>query len=198
MSDNDEWDSSVVDFLDSIRRKCSTLSLKHTSYFFYYNRLSNFFDIPIIILSTLSASFAVGTGDFLAQSYISLVNCGVSMIVAILSSIKLYFNLSTNKANELEISKAFYVLSLDIQKILHLPIELRKVEQLEFLNTIYDSYIVLIQKSSLIKASEETEKMNLLLEKIKSSPRGLIQRRQPLAPLKNPIRGDEEIGFTID
>jgi hypothetical protein len=50
----------------------------------------------------------------------------------------------------------------------------------------------------LIKASEETEKMDKLLEKIKSSPRGLIQRRQPLAPLKNPIRGDEEIGFTIE
>jgi hypothetical protein len=193
MCNNDEWDSSVVDFLDSIRRKCSKLSNKHTSYFFYYNRISNFFDIPIIILSTLSASFAVGTGDFLDQSYISLINCGVSMIVAILSSIKLYLNISTNRTNELEISKSFYVLSLDIQKILHLPIELRKVEQLEFLNTIYDSYIVLIQKSSLIKANEESEKMEKLLEKIKSSPR-LALRRQPT----NPLRPDEEIGFTLE
>jgi hypothetical protein len=114
------------------------------------------------------------------------------MIVAILSSIKLYFNLSTNKNNELEISKAFYVLSLDIQKILHLPIELRKVEQLEFLNTVYDSYIVLIQKSSLIKASEESEKMDKLLEKIKSSPRLALRRPN------NPIHTDEEIGFTIE
>jgi len=171
--------------------------LKHTNTFFYYNKVSNFFDIPIIILSTLSASFAVGTGDFLDQSYISLINCGVSMTVAILSSIKLYLNISTNKTNELEISKAFYVLSLDIQKTLHLPLELRKVEQLEFLNTIYDSYILLIQKSSLIKANEESEKMDKLLEKIKSSPRLALQR-QPLAPLKNPIRNDEEFGFTIE
>jgi len=193
----EEWDESVIDFLDSIRRKCSKLSLKHTNTFFYYNKVSNFFDIPIIILSTLSASFAVGTGDFLDQSYISLINCGVSMTVAILSSIKLYLNISTNKTNELEISKAFYVLSLDIQKTLHLPLELRKVEQLEFLNTIYDSYILLIQKSSLIKANEESEKMDKLLEKIKSSPRLALQR-QPLAPLKNPIRNDEEFGFTIE
>jgi hypothetical protein len=119
------------------------------------------------------------------------------MTVAILSSIKLYLNISTNKTNELEISKAFYVLSLDIQKTLYLPVELRKVEQLEFLNTIYDSYILLIQKSSLIKANEESEKMDKLLEKIKNSPR-LTLRRQPLAPLKNPIRQDEEVGFTID
>ena len=193
MCNNDEWDENVIDFLESIRRKCSKLSLKHTSYFFYYNRISNFFDIPIIILSTLSASFAVGTGDFLEQSYISLINCAVSMIVTILSSIKLYFNLSTNKTNELEISKAFYVLSLDIQKTLYLPIELRKVEQLEFLNQIYDSYILLIQKSSLIKAHEESEKMQKVLDKIKSSPR-LALRRQPT----NPLHPDEEIGFTID
>jgi hypothetical protein len=196
MCDDDEWDSNVLDFLDSIRKKCSKLSLKHTNTFFYYNKVSNFFDIPIIILSTLSASFAVGTGDFLDQSYISLINCGVSMTVAILSSIKLYLNIATNKTNELEISKAFYVLSLDIQKILYLPIELRKVEQLEFLNQIYDAYILLIQKSSLIKANEENEKMDKLLEKIKSSPR--LTLRQPLAPLKNPMRQDEEIGFTID
>jgi hypothetical protein len=193
MCDNDEWDDNVIDFLDSIRRKCSKLSLKHTNTFFYYNRVSNFFDIPIIILSTLSASFAVGTDAFIEQSYISLINCGVSMIVAILSSIKLYLNISTNKTNELEISKAFYVLSLDIQKTLYLPVELRKIEQLEFLNQTYDAYILLIQKSSLIKASEESEKMDKLLEKIKSSPR-LALRRQPT----NPLRPDEEIGFTLE
>ena len=193
MCDATEWDFQLVEFLDSIRKKSSKLSLKHTNTFFYYNKVSNFFDIPIIILSTLSASFAVGTDAFLDQSYISLINCGVSMIVAILSSIKLYLNISTNKTNELEISKAFYVLSLDIQKTLYLPVELRKVEQLEFLNTIYDSYILLIQKSSLIKANEENDKMMKVLEKIKSSPRFAL-RRQPT----NPLRPDEEIGFTID
>jgi hypothetical protein len=193
MCDATEWDFQLVEFLDSIRKKSSKLSLKHTNTFFYYNKVSNFFDIPIIILSTLSASFAVGTDAFIEQSYISLINCGVSMIVAILSSIKLYLNISTNKTNELEISKAFYVLSLDIQKTLYLPVELRKVEQLEFLNTIYDSYILLIQKSSLIKANEENDKMMKVLEKIKSSPRFAL-RRQPT----NPLRPDEEIGFTID
>jgi hypothetical protein len=193
----EEWDLAIVDFLDMVRKKCTKLSLKHTNTFFYYNKVSHTFDIPIIILSTLSASFAVGTGDFLEQSYISLINCGVSMIVAILSSIKLYLNIATNKTNELDISKSFYLLAFDIEKTLYLPYELRKIPQLEYLESIYDAYILLIQKSSLIKASDENEKMMKVLEKIKSSPR-LAIRRQPLASLKNPLRPDEEIGFTLE
>lgn len=190
----EEWDLAIVDFLDMVRKKCTKLSLKHTNTFFYYNKVSHTFDIPIIVLSTLSASFAVGTGDFLEQSYISLINCGVSMIVAILSSIKLYLNIATNKTNELDISKSFYLLAFDIEKTLYLPYELRKIPQLEYLESIYDAYILLIQKSSLIKATDENEKMMKVLEKIKSSPR-LAVRRQPLT---NPLRPDEEIGFTLE
>lgn len=184
----EEWNYQLVEFLDSIRKKCNKLSNKHTTAFFYYNKVSNFFDIPIIILSTLSASFAVGTGDFLDQSYISLINCGVSMTVAILSSIKLYLNIATNKTNELDISKSFYLLGFDIEKTLYLPYELRKIPQLEYLQSSYDTYIQLIQKSSLVKANDESVRMAVVLEKIKSSPRFIRN---------NPIR-DEEIGFTIE
>jgi hypothetical protein len=110
------------------------------------------------------------------------------MLVAILSSIKLYFNISTNITNELEISKTFHLLSLDIQKTLALPIELRKIEQLDFLNKCYDSFIILIQKSSLVKAEEETERMNTILQKIKDSPRikNLPTKNPMLTPLDIP------------
>jgi hypothetical protein len=177
-----DWDSSLVDFLESIRKKSAKLSVKHTNKFFYYKSCSNYFDIPIIILSVLSSSFSVGTGEFLEQSVISIVSCSVSMIVAILSSIKLYLNISTNTTNELDISKDFHLLSLDIQKTLALPVELRKIDQLDFLNKSYDTFIVMLQKSSLIKAEEEQERMNDILDKIKKSPR----LSRPLSPLRLP------------
>jgi hypothetical protein len=107
------------------------------------------------------------------------------MIVAILSSIKLYLNISTNTSNELDISKEFHLLSLDIQKTLALPTELRKIEQLDFLNKSYDSYIVMLQKSSLIKA-EEQERMDTIFDKIKSSPRLTLKRQPTLSPLQLP------------
>lgn len=185
---DDDWDEQLLDFLEHIRRKSAKLSIKHTNKFFYYKSCSNYFDIPIIIMSVIVSSFSVGTGDFLEQSVISLVSCSVSMIVAILSSIKLYLNISTNTSNELDISKEFHLLSLDIQKTLALPTELRKIEQLDFLNKSYDSYIVMLQKSSLIKA-EEQERMDTIFDKIKSSPRLTLKqpvRHPTLSPLQIP------------
>ena len=179
----DDWDGQLIDFLENIRRKSAKLSVKHTNKFFYYKSCSNFFDIPIIVMSVIVSSFGVGTGDFLEQSVISIVSCSVSMIVAILSSIKLYLNISTNTSNELDISKEFHLLSLDIQKTLSLPTELRKIEQLDFLNKSYDTFIVMLQKSSLIKAEEEQERMDNILEKIKRSPRLTLKRQ----PVKSPI-----------
>jgi hypothetical protein len=183
---DDDWDGQLVDFLEGVRRKSAKLSVKHTTKFFYYKSISNLFDIPIIVLSVLSASFGVGTKDFLEQSVISLVSCAVSMVVAILSSIKLYLNISTNTANELDISKEFHLLSLDIQKTLALPQELRKIDQLDFLNKTYDTFIVMLQKSSLIKAEEEQERMGDILEKIKRSPRLTLKRQPTLSPLQLP------------
>jgi len=191
---SDDWDSQLIDFLESIRCKSAKLSVKHTNKFFYYKSCSNYFDIPIIVLSVLSASFGVGTKDFLNQSVISLVSCAVSMIVAILSSIKLYLNISTNTTNELDISKEFHLLSLDIQKTLALPQELRKIDQLDFLNKSYDTFIVMLQKSSLIKAEEERERMDNIIDKIKRSPRLSIKRQPILSPLQLPSNNELTFG----
>lgn len=191
---DDEWDGQLIDFLEGIRRKSAKLSTKHTGKFFYYKSCSNYFDIPIIILSVLSSSFSVGTNDFLEQSTISLVSCSVSMVVAILSSVKLYLNISTNTSNELEISKEFHLLSLDIQKTLSLPSDLRKIDQLDFLNKSYDTFTVMLQKSSLIKAEEEQERMNDILEKIKRSPRLTLKRHPTLSPLLVPPQNEITFG----
>ncbi len=190
----EDWNEDLVDFLESIRRKSVKLSQKHTNSFFYYKSCLNYFDIPIIILSVLSASFGVGTKDFLQQSVISLVGCGVNMIIAILSSIKLYLNLSSNLNSELEISKALHILSLDIGKTLTLPYELRQIEQLEYLNKTYDTYTLLIEKSSLVKSDEETERMSAVIAKIKSSPKFAMKRQPTLSPLQIPINNEVTFG----
>ena len=88
------------------------------------------------------------------------------MAIAILGSIRLYLNLTLNVALELELSKEFHILALDISKELFLPIELRKQTQQEFLEAVYGCYIVLLQKSSLIKAEHE-----ITAQKNKLSPR---------------------------
>lgn len=149
------WDENIVDFLELIRAKSVSLSVKHTNSFFIYKKMENLFAIPTIVLSIFSSFISVGVSAFIAQPNISLTTSSISMFVAILGSIRLYLNLTLNLELELELSKSFHILALDISKELFLPVELRKQSQLEFLEAIYGVYIGLLQKSSLIKAEQE-------------------------------------------
>ena len=162
----DIWDDSIVDFLELIRSKSVEYSAKHTANFFYYKSCENYFAIPTIVLSVFSSFISVGVSDYVEVAAISTTTASISMAIAILGSIRLYLNLTLNVALELELSKEFHVLALDISKELFLPVELRKQSQQEFLEAIYGAYIGLIQKSSLIRAEHE-----VVAQKNKLSPR---------------------------
>ena len=162
----DVWSEDIVDFLQLIRSKCVALSAKHTDNFFYYKSCENYFQIPTIVLSVFSSFISVGVSNCVAQPTISTTTASISMAIAILGSVRLYLNLTLNVALELELSKEFHILALDISKELFLPIELRKQSQQEFLEAIYGCYVGLLQKSSLIKAEHE-----IAAQKSKLSPR---------------------------
>ena len=147
-----DWSEDIVDFLELIRSKSVEYSAKHQQSFFYYRSCEHYFAIPTIVLSVFSSFISVGVSDYVEQEAISTTTASISMAIAILGSIRLYLNLTLNVALELELSKEFHVLALDISKELFLPIELRKQTQQEFLEAVYGAYIGLLQKSSLIKA----------------------------------------------
>jgi len=65
------------------------------------------------------------------------------MVITILSSIKLYLNISDNLQNESDMARKFYVLSLEIYKIVNLPYENKGINSTDFLNTKYNTYIQL-------------------------------------------------------
>lgn len=168
------WDENIVEFLELIRSKSVSLSIKHTHSFFVYKRMENMFAIPTIVLSIFSSFISVGVSEFISQPDISITTASISMLIAILGSIRLYLNLALNLELELDLSKSFHILALDISKELFLPLELRKQSQLEFLESIYGVYIGLLQRSNLIKAEEEISE-----QKNKLSPK--FQR------IKNPL-----------
>jgi hypothetical protein len=75
------------------------------------------------------------------------------MFIAIITSIKLYLNLSNNINDEIALSKEFYILSVSIYKLSQLREDDRHVPPLEFLNTCYNQYIKLIEQSTLLRHS---------------------------------------------
>ena len=89
----DTWSNEIEILLEKIRLNSIVLSDRHRANFYEYKSLSKWFDLPIIVISVLSLSFSVGSQSYIEQDIISTITCSISMIVTILSSIKLYLNL---------------------------------------------------------------------------------------------------------
>lgn len=147
----EDWTPEIEQILEKIRINSVSLSNRHRENYFEYKQLTKWFDLPIIVTSTLSASFSVGATSYMEQEVVSSVTCGISMFITILSGIKLYLNLDDLIKNEYEMSKQFNLLSLDIYKILHLKKEQRDDIGIEYLNTSFNTYKTLIEKSQLLR-----------------------------------------------
>jgi len=145
------WNDETIKILNNVRINSLNLSEYHRRNYFSYKYLSNWFDLPVICISTIAGSFSVGAIPYLDQGYISLISCSASMLITILSSIKLYLNINDNLQSESDMARKFYVLSLEIYKIINLPDEKRGINASDFLNSKYNQYIKLYEESNLLK-----------------------------------------------
>jgi hypothetical protein len=143
-------ETAVDSLLEKIRLNCVYLTNKHITNHLYYKNCSKYFEIPTIILSVFSGSFSVGADPFAQQQTISVINCLISMVITILTSIKLYMKLNENQAQEHDMAIAFKTLALDIFKMLSLPEQDRGINGLEYLNKIYGKYINLVENSAIL------------------------------------------------
>ena len=140
------WDNNIIEVLERIRFNSIALNKKHTLQYLQFNQLSKWFDLPIIICSVFSASFQ--SLGILPITYGTTTTTAISMFITILSSTKLYLNLTTNINNEIDLSKAYYILSINIYKTL----TLKPTDQNPrvYLDECFSEYTKLIEQSSIL------------------------------------------------
>lgn len=161
----DEWDLNILQLLDKIRLNSANLSEYHRKRFYHYKSFSKYFDLPILVLSSISASFSVGSQSYLEQHIISLITCVIGLFISIITSIKLYLNIEASMMNELTVSKQFYVLSVDIYKTTSLKACDRGVDAVNFVDKCYSRYVKLVENSNLLKKRFKHDKLVDLDEK---------------------------------
>ena len=138
------WDDNIINILQRIRLNSVALNKKHISRYIYYNYCSRYFDIPIIIFSVFSASFT--SLDVIEPSMNIIITTSISMAITILSSIKLYLNLSNGINDEIQLSKAYYILSINIFK----QLSLKQGDPKIFLEESFNEYSKLTEQSSIL------------------------------------------------
>ena len=160
------WTQDYEDILDKIRINSINLNKSHMKNYFYYKKLSKYFQIPTIILSSFNSVFSVGF-TYTSQENISSVSALISLIVSIINSVQLYLKIEDNMEQENTISKQYYTLSSDIYKILQLHKEHRPENANEILDNYYNQYIELLNKSNLLNNNSYSDRL-LILPKEKS------------------------------
>ena len=153
-SEINDWTSDIEGILDKIRLNSSTMCEFHKSNYYRAKSLLKFFKLPTIILSGLSSIFSVGLQPYVEQMTISLITCLIGLFIGIINSIELFLAIQTTMENELKISKEFYLLSVDIFKVLMLKRHNRgdKGSKL-YLEEKYNIYCKLVENSVLVNTS---------------------------------------------
>jgi hypothetical protein len=169
------WTSDIEQILDQVRENSVWLSQHHKKKYFYYKNVSDYFRIPTIVVSSIASVASVGLTSYVAQENISGIVCLLSLSVGIINSIELYLRIQDNLENELNTSKAYYALSIDLHKLLNLSQVNREGEPKQVLNEYYKRYEDLVQESNLLSASypdklNKLPKIKGMFAKLKSSP----------------------------
>jgi len=160
------WSQSVDSLLDKIRLNAVYLTNRHINNHLYYKNCSKYFEIPTIVLSVFSGSFSVGSDGFLNQELISIVSCSISMLITILTSIKLCMKIQENSTQEQELAVSFKTLALDIFKTLSLPEEDSGIDALIYLNKTYGKYVNLVENSQILNKFNKKDQLLVIDPKL--------------------------------
>lgn len=145
-----QWSDDIENVLGKIRENCIMMSNYHKMRYYNFKSLLKYFRIPTIILSAANSVFSVGLQPYMAQETISLITCMIALFVGIINSIELFLAIQSTMEQELTTSKDFYILSIDIYKILLLNRNHRSIDGKTFLDDKYSVYCKLFEGSQLM------------------------------------------------
>ena len=172
MSDEIKY-TDIEGVLEKIRLNSSTLGSYHRKRFIVLKGRLKWYRIPIIVLSSINAVTSVCLTSFLAQTYISLLNMFLSLVVGIIGSVEMFLQINRELESSLVNQKEFYILSCDIYKYLELNRGNRITDERTFLNDTYTRYIKLIETSYTLKKRIDDKLQDVLTLRITNLPSSL-------------------------
>ena len=153
MNNDINHSDDIENILDKIRRNSIQLNYAHKQ---KYEKLKNklvYFRLPTICLSAINSVFSVGLNSYMPQQQVSVINCLISLVCGIIVSVELYLQIEKAMSVEYDVSKSYYLLSIEIQRFLLTNRANRTIDCQPFLDKSYNQYTKLFENSRLLKKS---------------------------------------------
>lgn len=174
------WTTDIDSILEKIRQNCVAMSKAHKNKYFYLKHVLQYFKLPIIIVSAFNSAFSVCLQPYTEQQNISIINCSLALLCSIIGSIEIYLGLSKGVEDEILISKEYYLLSINIYKILSLEVSNRPSDSRIILESFWNEYSALVDKSRLLNI-----KITDVLQPLTQE----MEKTLPITPKKSSSRG---------
>jgi hypothetical protein len=149
-TDDQDWSADVEDILERIHDNSNVMSKYHKRNYLSLKGTLVYFRIPLIILGGLNSVFAVGMTRYIAQPIVSLLNCLLSLVCAIITSVELFLGIQAGMERELISQREYYLMAVDIQSVLSLERHHRSVNGKRYLDKILSDYNKLFSDSEVI------------------------------------------------
>ena len=180
--------------LDHLRINAVNLADYHRKRFYHFKSFGKYFRIPIIVLSSITASASVGLQPLVRQDIISGLTCVLGFGIAVISSMEMYLGIQSAMDHEIALSRDYYSLAIDVFKCLNLSREHRTEEPRSYLDKKYSEYKALRETSSLLKRK-------LSVDLLATIPDGFENKSVDSSSTRNallPQRSSKEIQTTIE
>ena len=149
-TDDQDWSADVEDILERIHDNSNVMSKYHKRNYLSLKGTLVYFRIPLIILGGLNSVFAVGMTRYIEQPIVSLLNCLLSLVCAIITSVELFLGIQSGMEKELISQREYYLMAVDIQSVLSLERHHRSVNGKRYLDKILSDYNKLFSDSEVI------------------------------------------------
>ena len=194
-----DWSSDIEEILDKIRLNSTTMCEFHKDNYYSAKGRLKFFKLPTIVLSGLTSIFSVGLQPYIDQGTISVITCLIGLFIGIINSVELFLAIQNTMESELKISKDFYLLSIDIFKVLMLDRNNRVDRGKIYLEEKYNIYCKLVENSVLVN-KDIIDKLvpieNIIIKKAKFIPKEIKRSPSPISNIKNRVNSDSESELT--
>ena len=144
-----EWTPDIETILENVLENCSLISEHHKKEYNNLQERLKYFKVPVIVISAMNSVFSFALLAWLSQTTTTSINCFLSLICSIISSIELYLNIAKRSDIELTSYKNYYILSVKINAVLKLNKENRSQEPKLFLSEILNEYNSLFNESNV-------------------------------------------------
>jgi hypothetical protein len=187
----DDWTDDIETILEDIRVNCVILTAEHKRQYFSYKNVLQYFRLPIIVISGINSIISVGFQEYMEQSVISMTTCLLALVCSIIASIEMYLAIQKSMEQSLIANKEFYLLGVDIQKILLLDRKHRPIPAKDYLEKCYNMYVKLTENSNVLDKKLVDKLTPIPTEIILTTPKSIKM------PKKIDVKEDT-IGITID